>query len=153
MPTTRTLTPSMTGRVKFATSPAPHPPSQTWFQIRHHQDNSRANKRHRLACVLPANVASRFCQARFWKDGFENSCHPAMKIEFRQAIHQGLDDLDRREDIPFEPVKAIRPSPASLNDWRRHSLVTPGDGRDLFIWLGRTPAFAGRIFDALAESS
>src|ERR1035437_1695487 len=85
-------------RFKYQTTPTTHP-----------RTNSRAYKRHRLACVLPANVASRFCQARFWKDGFENSCHPAMKIEFRQAVHHGLDDLDRREDIPFEPVKAIRP--------------------------------------------
>ena len=30
----------------------------------------------------------------------------AQKLEFRQAVQQGLDELDRGEGIPIEEVKA-----------------------------------------------
>ena len=35
-------------------APRPIPRSRYWFQIRHHQEKSRANGHHRLACVLAA---------------------------------------------------------------------------------------------------
>ena len=46
-------------RVSFATSAAPRHPSQNWFQIRHHQDKSRANGRLRLAFVLAARLTGK----------------------------------------------------------------------------------------------
>ena len=58
LPTTRTLTPSMPGRVSFATRTAPRHPSQIWFQNRHHQDKSHASRRHSFAHVLAATLAS-----------------------------------------------------------------------------------------------
>ena len=55
MPITRTLTPGKPGRVKFATSPAPSPLTQNWFQIRHHQDKRRANEHHHPINELAAS--------------------------------------------------------------------------------------------------
>ena len=54
--------PSMTGRVEFTTSTAPQHPSQIWFQIRHHQDKSRANGRDQFACVMTAILANWFSE-------------------------------------------------------------------------------------------
>jgi hypothetical protein len=51
------LTPSMTGRVKFATNTAPRPPLAIWFQIRHHQGNSGANGRRWFAFIMAAILA------------------------------------------------------------------------------------------------
>jgi len=48
MPTTRTLTPCKTGRVKFATSTVPRLPFTDLVETRHHQDKTLANGRHWL---------------------------------------------------------------------------------------------------------
>ena len=38
-------------------APRPAPRSRNWFQIRHHQDKSRANEECKLAADIPANDA------------------------------------------------------------------------------------------------
>ena len=60
LPITRTLTPSQPGRVKFATSTAPHHPPQNWFQTRHHQSSVARITPLRRSQFTPRIVLSGF---------------------------------------------------------------------------------------------
>src|SRR5258708_713011 len=111
MPNTRTLTPSMPGRVKFATSSAPCDPSQSWSQIRHHQDNSRAKGRHGF-CGRPGRDCCR------WRDvTFEIPIlGHAKTIANLRLKWNGLDiETMSAKDILLEVSEKLPPE-ATLND-------------------------------------